>query len=302
MHRSSESWRSTERRVLEYLREHGTALGRELYESLGCDTFRLWRACMLSERITLARAGRRYLRLDRRVPGYARLSPSVQREFLSYTVAGLEEEAVERRLREVERHIAETSRRKLRLAESIASEVLRATGEDERMCIIIGGDVPLGMAHSDPRQERSTGELVAGSDLDVVVILAEGAEELEERVDELLFRIKLRLLSMPRKEELDYLIKSWQAAERQLEFGSFRDMVACKVFREAAFLGGSREILSRLRAEMERRSVVAKLEELERRAARYREASERLLLELEEPDEEVLLRTFTTAMEAEEVL
>ncbi len=300
MRRSSGSWRSTEERVVEYLEAHRTALGKELQEALGTETFHLWRACMLSPRVLLRRAGRRYLRLDRRVPGYARLSPSIQREFLTYTVAGLVEEEVETAVEEVERHIAETSRRKLSLARSIASEVLRALGED-RMCIIIGGDVPLGMAHSDPRQERSTGELVAGSDLDIVVILAEGAEELEEAVDELLFRIKLRLLAMPRKEELDYLVKTWSSAWAQLEFSSFRDMVACKVLREAAFLGGARELLDELREEMRRRSVVERLEELERRAEAYREECERLLLGVEAPEEELLLRTFTTAMEAEEV-
>jgi hypothetical protein len=37
-------------------------------------------------------------------------------------------------------------------------------------CFIIAGDVVFGMAHAEPRPEASTGELVKGSDLDIIVI------------------------------------------------------------------------------------------------------------------------------------
>ncbi len=298
-----------EQRVVEFLKSHGVALGKELYESLGINDFLLWRTCMLSRRIVTRRVGRRYLRLDKRVEGYARLSPSIQREFLTYTVVGLEEQGreVAERAAQLEREIAEISARKLRLARRVVEEAVERLGAEGKKllrwsCFILGGDVPLGMAHADPRPERSTGELVAGSDLDLVVILGdEVSAELERKLDALLFEIKHRLLAMPRKEELDYLIKRWSKAREQLRFQSFEDMVACKIFHEAKLLAGSEEMFSSLREEMAEGSVVEKLRALEARAQEYRRWSELVLLATPQPEEELLLRTFTTTIEAEEI-
>ncbi len=298
-----------EERAVAYLKRSGVALGKELYESLGVSDFLLWRTCMLSRRIVTRRVGRRYLRLDRRVEGYARLSPSIQREFLTYTVVGLREqgEEVAKRAAQLEREIAEISARKLRLAKRVVQEAVARLGDAGgellgQSCFLLGGDVPLGMAHADPRPERSTGELVAGSDLDLVVILGdEVSDELERKLDALLFEIKHRLLAMPRKEELDYLIKRWSRAREQLRFQSFEDMVACKIFDEAKLLAGSEEMFSSLREEMAERGVLQKLRALEARAQEYRRWSELVLLATPRPEEELLLRTYTTTIEAEEI-
>ncbi len=47
--------------------------------------------------------------------------------------------------------------------------------------------------------------------------------------------------------------------------------------------------------------VKEKIRELEDKARRYREESERILLETENPDRELLLKTFTTTMEFSEI-
>jgi len=52
------------------------------------DVFSLWQACMRSTAIRLQTTGQRFLRLDRSVQGYARLSPSIRREFLTYMLVG----------------------------------------------------------------------------------------------------------------------------------------------------------------------------------------------------------------------
>ena len=52
------------------------------------DILELWRDCH-APGLLLRRTGRRYLRLDSAVDGYARLSPSIRREFLTYTLVGL---------------------------------------------------------------------------------------------------------------------------------------------------------------------------------------------------------------------
>ena len=87
----------------------------------------------------------------------------------------------------------------------------------------------------------------------------------------------------------------------QLRFQSFEDMVACKIFNEAELLAGSEEMFSSLREEMAKRSVVEKLRALEARAQEYRRWSELVLLATPQPDEKLLMRTFTTTIEAEEI-
>ncbi len=69
--------------------ERGPLTGAELREALGDDGFGQWKACMRPRRLVVRRVGRRYLRMDRKVEGYARLSPSILREFLTYSVVGL---------------------------------------------------------------------------------------------------------------------------------------------------------------------------------------------------------------------
>ncbi|MDI6654337.1 MAG: hypothetical protein QME59_00410, partial [Candidatus Hydrothermarchaeota archaeon] len=152
--------------------EKGPLTGRELYELTGIEIFELWRRCN-SEDLTIKKVGRHYLRFDKDVGGYARLSPAIQREFLTYSVIGLkkDEAKVRQKARKLDLEIKKISRRKFKLAKGAVAEIAKKlTGVQTQTCFIIGGDVAIGMAHSNPRPERSTGELVAGSDLDIIVI------------------------------------------------------------------------------------------------------------------------------------
>jgi hypothetical protein len=113
-----------EERIVRLLEQRGPQTGAELREALGSDGFTQWKACMLSERVSVRRVGRRYLRLDQRVEGYARLSPSILREFLTYSIAGLatEPEALQARTEELAAHIVAISEGKRKLVERIVSE------------------------------------------------------------------------------------------------------------------------------------------------------------------------------------
>lgn len=71
------------RGIISLLRENGPLTGKELLEKSRSDTLSVWRACNKPGKIFTETAGRRYLRLDRHVQGYARLSPSILREFLT---------------------------------------------------------------------------------------------------------------------------------------------------------------------------------------------------------------------------
>ncbi len=128
-------------RVVDLLARTGPRMGTEIHEALGGDTFALWKACMLSPRLMIRRVGRRYLRVDRRVHGYARLSPSILREFLTYTVVGLAEDpaAAELRALELAAHVKDVSQKKLELtaaARQSAAAALACNGRAQP-----GGDV-----------------------------------------------------------------------------------------------------------------------------------------------------------------
>ncbi len=274
------------RRVLRVLRGKGPMTGRELYEATGQEVFPLWRFCKTSPEVVTKRVSRRYLRFDREVEGYARLSPSLQREFLTYTVVGLkgDEERVEKRAVELREEIREASRAKLALARRAVEKVVSRVPDRELVlgnaCFIIGGDVPLGMAHTDPRPESSTGELVSGSDLDIVVITSRNfPEEVASLLDEEIYREKYRLLRGPRNRvEIDYLIKDLGRVEEQALLRRFEDYVACKIIMESRFLLGSIGLFREVIELMHRNSVPVKLRELRRLAAKNRVTAERILL------------------------
>lgn len=288
-----------EERILEFLKERGAVRGSEIYSHLGISTFELWRILHTSSKICRKSAAKRYLRLDRKVPGYARQSPAPEREFLTYTAYGIDKELVEEKAREIKREIEQISEYKLSLARRIAEDVYEKAGVED--CVfVIGGDVPLRMAHAEPRPERSTGKLVAGSDLDVVVVVLE--EEHIQRLDSLLLEAKHMLLSKPyRKEELDYIVKSIKKVEEQLSFESFEDKVACKIFYEAEYLAGERSIFEQILKEMKKRGIFDEIRRLEELGAKYREESERVLLRVSKPSRELLEKTFTTTLEFSEV-
>ncbi|MDP6459916.1 MAG: hypothetical protein QF829_03890, partial [Candidatus Hydrothermarchaeota archaeon] len=101
--------------ILRALRENGPLTGRELYDITGVNLFDLWRRCKSDEKMYLKRVGHRYLRFDRNIEGYARLSPSIQREFFTYSVIGLrgDDENIDERAKAVNREIKRISREKL---------------------------------------------------------------------------------------------------------------------------------------------------------------------------------------------
>jgi len=290
--------------------EGGPLVGRELYEHTGLGVFALWKACNKDREIITRTVGRPYLRFDRHVEGYARLSPSPEREFMSYTVVGLKEDGkkIEKRAVELDAEIKRISEEKLRLSERVVEDVLeRLEGyrDDIRngACFIIGGDVPLYMAHADPRPERSTGKIVAGSDLDIVVILKDAfPADTEKSLDEAIYDVKYHLLTRPtRKEEIDYIIKRRSRVVEQAAFDTFEHMVACKIIDEGRFLWGSKELYDQVIAIIKKNASPQKLRELKSRAFEHRKRAIKALLQMEELSEDAYTRLFTTTEEFGEI-
>jgi hypothetical protein len=296
-------------RVIDLLERTGPLTGAEIHEALGGETFAVWKACMLSPRLVTRRVGRRYLRVDRRVDGYARLSPSVLREFLTYTVVGLSQDpaAIELREQELQDHVKNVSQKKLELATRIVADVAaRFTVEadaEKRFCAVLAGDIVYEMAHDVNRPERSTGAMVRGSDLDIVVIVSDDASgELVTQLDRAIYQEKFRYLKNPAfREEIDYVVKRFSKLREQAEFDTIQRMVACKIFDEAVLLCGSTGLFAAGKALLSERGLIDRLRAMEESAIRAREQDERHLLTT---DEQVLRgedsSVFCNSDEAEE--
>ncbi len=312
-----------EESIVKAVEERGPLTGAELREVLGSAGFAQWKACMQSSRLVIRRVGRRYLRIDRKVEGYARLSPSILREFLTYSVVGLagDAAALDERARGLAAHIEETGTKKMRLVRRLVVDVASPLCEslladsspppegavpgasEDRFCVLIAGDIVYGMAHDAPRPEKSTGRMVRGSDLDLVVIMDDSApEELAKQLDDGIYQQKYRYLINPSvREEVDYTIKPLSRLVEQAAFDDIRSMVACKIIDESELLYGSARIFHAARALLTENDVNAKLATMEERAVLFREKAERHLLE---SNEEFLagedLYLFYTTEETEE--
>ncbi|MEE9594605.1 MAG: hypothetical protein V3V92_04320 [Candidatus Hydrothermarchaeales archaeon] len=281
---------------------NGPLLGKDLYRSTGISIFELWRTSHIE--FEIARVGNRYLRFDRNVDGYARMSPAIEREFSTYSVIGLkgDTEAIASRARSLEQDIKAISSRKMRVAEN---SIKRATAglNPKGMCCVIGGDVPLGMAHDAPRPEKSTGKLVAGSDLDLVVIVTDAMPENSlDDLDERLYKEKFSLLKNPhRKEELDYLVKRFSRVKEQARFDSFESMVACKILNEGKLLYGDAELYESVIHLLDENAIPSKLVELKKIATVRRHDAEEYLLKKGSIAQEEYMKLFTTSEEFGEI-
>jgi hypothetical protein len=273
--------------VGELLARHGPCTGAELLDLAGQEVFPLWKTCCTQPGVVMQHVGRRYLRLDKTVPGYARLSPSIRREFLTYTVVGLasQMDQIAARCLELQRGFARISQYKRELARDIIQRIVESSPNRERLrthlCYLIAGDVTYGMAHTVERPELSTGRLVRGSDLDVVIVSDEEFTAAErEALDKRVYQEKWNLLVLPQfREEIDYVIKDMARVLTQLSFDSFRRMVACKILHESELLYGSVELFVHVKRLVSEFGIPDRLTRMQDRAIRERKTAERQLAE-----------------------
>ena len=298
-----------EEEIIKLLKEKGPLTGYEISNALGADDLILWRICKSSKTLALRTVGTRYLRLDRRIDGFARISPSLLREFLTYSVVGFSRDPfpLGQRVAKIDTHIREVSKGKSELAYNIISALANRFEQEfpfkDHVCFILAGDIVYNMAHDVPRPERSTGKLVKGSDLDLVVIADDLISKKSiERLDEAIYREKYRLLITPHmREEIDYIVKDMERVRKQVRFDTYRHMVACKILREGTLLFGSDKIFHQVKSMLMAHGIIEKLNALETWAKTYRKTAEEVLLH-ENPDEirEGNLNLFYPSEESEE--
>ena len=295
-----------EKTIIGLIKERGPLIGAEIRASVPGDNLALWQACLRSPGLEVRTVGVRYLRLDIRLPGFARLSPSIWRTFLTYSVIGLSEpqNGLEERAAQLLAHIEAVSRSKLDVAfQTISGLASELDGIEKKACFIMAGDIIYNMSHDVPRPERSTGKLVNGSDMDMVVLVSDDCpESYMNRLDEAIYREKHNLLLAPHlREELDYVVKPFSRVREQVHFDSFSHVLACKILQEGAFLYGNELLFQEVKSMLRAEGVVEKLEAMENVARTRRGDAEALLLEVT-PGEisEDTLNLFYPSEESEE--
>jgi hypothetical protein len=298
-----------ENEIIRFVRASGPSTGSGVMKEIDADPVAVWKTCFTSDGLLVRRVGSRYMRLDRHVEGYARLSPSVLREFLTYSVVGSADsaDAVNERCRTLLDRIHAISRYKLELARQMVRDIIDefdAPGRfPDALCFILAGDIVYDMAHDVPRPERSTGRLVRGSDLDLVVVVPDNFPDDEiERLDGIVYARKYRMLKTPSiNEEVDYKIKKLGRVREQCSFDNFTSMVAVKILHEGILLGGSERLFGIVKSLLEEHGLRRRMEELEERAAVFRKNAEELILR-DNADEKMIkdMHLFYSAEEYEE--
>ncbi len=261
------------RHLYEFLLE--PKVGKDVVKYLNEDTFNVWRTVYKDDKIVKRSIAEYYLRLDKSLESMARLSPSIEREFITYTVLGLNREKVEKEAENLRLKIREISERKFRLARDLFKNY---RFKDEFLAII-GGDVALNMAHDEPRVCKFYSKLVNGSDLDVVVIFSDDVdEEIVKDIERDLLNKKIFYLKVYR-EELDLKIKRFSDIMEDMNFDTFERKVACKILYESKFLDGNIDMFLEMKRELEKRGIVKFFEKLKTEAFKERMLAIKDLLE-----------------------
>lgn len=172
------------------------------------------------------------------------------------------------------------------IASSVASQFETEFPVAAHACFVIAGDIVHNMAHDVPRPERSTGRLVKGSDMDVVVVADEFfPARLMDRLDEAIYQEKYRLLMTPHiREEIDYVVKKMARVREQLQFETFKHMVACKILHEGTLLYGSGELFHEIKVHLREQGISPKLDAMEKSAQVFRREAEQCLLSEDPPE------------------
>jgi hypothetical protein len=292
------------------LREKGPLTGAELLEYIDADPLPVWQWCRRTPEIRFQCIGKRYVRMDKTVDGYARISPSIRREFQTYTVLGLNDQetaitAKAQHLRDVIHVISQTKMELAHDAMESTTQLLEVWDSiRERVCFLIAGDITYDMAHDVPRPEISTGKMVRGSDLDIIVVAEDDVPAAAlEALDRAILKKKYYLLVHPNyQEEIDYLVKNIARVREQLAFDSFPHMIASKILFESVHLYGSVRVFEAVKKAVEEFGVPQKLALLEQQAKENRERAESTLLETDAPNlDEAILNLFYTHEEGDEI-
>lgn len=251
-----------ESRVIQLVVTNGPMIGKELAEALpDVPVLALWQACYRSQTFRVSHFASYYLRYDITREDQVRLSPSIQRDFLSFTLFGLpgqRDQMIERQGTLANMH-REISREKISVAQQVMKQLFVNLGREVRsqLCAFIAGDLAYFLAHNEPREHEASGEMVKGSDIDIVIILSESLpDEIKTQIDSEMMVLKSLYLRHPQyRHEIDFICKRKSTMEKQFQYTDIHDKIASKIAYESMFLGGSLTLYMEVRDAMLRTGV-----------------------------------------------
>ena len=258
---------SIELDIWKILRETGPLTGSELSEKLSnYSDISLWRQCYKSETIRITNCARYYLRYDILRGNQLRLSPSILRDFLTFSLIYLTDQMVE--IVETGTILANKFRVNSLKKLSWAREALLQLDDDLQAtiyahCVVfLSGDIAYYLAHETPRKHSQLGVNVNGSDIDIVIIANRGAppEKIERIESQLLTTKKLFLMSDDIREELDFIVKPIEKMIEQLSYGDIHQKIASKILYESYFLMGRVDIYQNLMKHLKMSGTWARIE------------------------------------------
>lgn len=278
-----------ESNIINVINNKGPLLGKELMAELNTtDYFKVWSSCFNSGFLQISHFARYYLRYDITRDDYIRLSPSILRDFLSFTIFSLphqRNDIIDRQVHLSNYH-REISIGKLK----IAMEAFLYLDKEDRdyfiqnACAFLSGDIAYFLAHEEPRESKSLGKIVKGSDIDIIAVYSEDADPVRMKEIEAKFlNIKHLILKTTQyREEVDFIFKSESRMAEQLKYSNINQMIASKILYESLYIFGSMELYLGLKKELDEFGTKKRIEEDFESALLSRKSSMKTLLEIDE--------------------
>jgi len=288
-----------EQKVHDALSEHGPMVGQALKDQLGqIDSMELWRICYQSNLFRITSFSRYYLRYDITRDNQLRLSPSILRNFLTYSLVykkGQQGQAVEQGTRLANKHRV-ISNRKIGIARKVILSLEESLREKlNRTCsFFVSGDLAYFLGHDVPRVHKQTEAIINGSDIDIVIVYnTEVTPEDIKLAEEQVLKFKYQALKAEGGgEEIDFIFKPVSKLMTQLQYRDIHEKIASKILYESFFIYGRLDIYDHLLMQMRLLGTEAKIEADFDTALQEREQTIRKILGLVSPidihkDEEV---------------
>jgi len=233
--------------IIRLIEEKGPLTGAGLTSELpGHSDISIWRQCYSSDKIRVSNCARYYLRYDITRGNQLRLSPSILRDFLTFSLIYTTNQRVEivehgtrlaNQFRAISMEKLHMARRALLDLDDDLQDVLNA-----HCVVFLSGDIAYYLAHKTPRRHNQLGMEIHGSDIDIVIISNRGAPpEKIAKIESQLF-----LTSPDIREELDFIVKPIDKMIEQLSYRDIHEKIASKILYESYFLMGRVDIYQAL--------------------------------------------------------
>ena len=274
-------------RIRDALLKLGPSTGQALTDALpDVSPIALWRACYATRQFRIQNCARYYLRYDITRGNELRLSPSILRDFLTFSLVYLPEQrvaVVEGGTRLANKFRSISLRKLGRARQALLKLPADLQAEINANCVVfLSGDIAYYLAHDTPRLHRQTRTPLKGSDIDIVIVTNREADpdRIERIESELLTVKKIYLLTPTIREEIDFIVKPIERMMDQLDYRDIHEKIASKILYESYFLMGRTDIYESLIQNMVLRGTRARIEADFETALSERKQTIRKILEL----------------------